>query len=116
MPVVFADNHREQRTVLDLGHGMAEPIRRLRARLAHLNPAQIRAEAGHLHRDAHEQGLGLLACLAQQMIRHMGPNDGRGIASVYLEAMTDAAASSDFGACDRHADHWLALVAVRLGA
>lgn len=116
MPVIFAENQREQPVVLELGHGMAEPIRRFRARLARLNPAQIRAEAGHLHRHAHEQGLGLLACLAQQMIRHMGPNDGRGIASAYLDAMSDVADSADFGACDRHADHWLALVAVRLGA
>jgi hypothetical protein len=53
--------------------------------------------------------------LAQQMIRQLGPNEGRGVALAYLDAMADAAASPDFGVSDSHADHWLALVAVRLG-
>lgn len=115
MPVPCVDHYAEPRGELGFRHGMAEPIRRLRARLVRMNHRQIRAEAGQLHRIAREQGLALLACLAQQMIRQLGPNEGRGVALVYLDAMVDAAASPDFGVCDRHADHWLALVAVRLG-
>jgi hypothetical protein len=109
MPVALAENIRD-------AQGMAEPIRRLRDRLGQLGPAQIRVEAGHLHQYAGEQGLALLAGLAQQMIRHLGPDGARGIASVYLDMMADAAQMPDLGACDRHVDHWLALVAVRLGA
>lgn len=101
--------------VTDFGQGMAQPILRLRGRLARMSQRQIRIEAAQLHGHARAQGLSVLECLAQQMMRHMGQGGGRAIAMAYLDVMVDAAKIPDHGACDGQAENWLALVAVRLG-